>query len=194
MNYLGHLFLAEPTEDGRLGSLLGDFVKGPLDRRYGEPVMRAIALHRRIDSFTDAHPAVLVSKSRVTPARRRYAGIMVDVFYDHFLAKHWNEFHEQPLREFAAHVYEMLERRYDELPARLQQMAPSMIRWDWLGSYAELASIYAALNRMGNRLKRENRLFNSADELLENYPGLEADFRAFLPDAAAFTRERRATP
>src|SRR3954464_15580437 len=87
MNYLAHLYLSAPTEDAWLGSLLGDFVKGPLDGRYSQHITSAIALHRKIDTFTDAHPVVLRSKSRISAARRRYAGIMIDMFYDHFLAR-----------------------------------------------------------------------------------------------------------
>jgi len=192
MNYLGHLYLSPPGEDALLGSLLGDFVKGPIADRYPHAVARAIALHRRLDSYTDSHPAVKLSKSRVSAPRRRYAGIMVDVFYDHFLARHWHEFHEEPLRVFSARIYEMLERRHHELPERLQRMAPSMVRWDWFGSYAEVESIYGALNRISQRLKRENPLLESADELLSNYAGLENDFRRFLPEARAFAREQSA--
>lgn len=194
MNYLGHLYLSPPDEDALLGSLLGDFVKGPITDRYSGAVARAIALHRRLDSYTDSHPAVRRSKSRVSAARRRYAGIMIDIFYDHFLARHWDEFHEEPLRVFCARVYEMLERRHRELPERLQRMAPSMVRWDWFGSYAEVESIYGALNRISQRLKRDNPLVDSADELLRNYTGLESDFRLFLPEARAFARERAASP
>lgn len=192
MNYLGHLYLSPPGEDGLLGSLLGDFVKGPIADRYSGALAQAIALHRRLDSFTDSHPAVKLSKSRVSAPRRRYAGIMVDIFYDHFLARHWHDFHEEPLRVFCARVYEMLERRHDELPERLKMMAPSMARWDWFGSYAEVESIYGALNRISQRLKRENPLVDSADELLRNYAGMEGDFRRFLPDARAFAREQSA--
>lgn len=189
LNYLGHLFLSPPGEDALLGSLLGDFVKGPLDHRYPHAVTRAIALHRKLDSFTDAHPTVHASKSRISAERRRYAGIMIDVFYDHFLARHWTEFHVEPLASFTARVYDILDRRYRELPEGLQNMVPHMTQADWLGSYAEVDSIYAALNRIGRRLKRENRLSDSADELLANYAQLESDFRRFLPDAVRFSRE-----
>jgi acyl carrier protein phosphodiesterase len=188
LNYLGHLYLSPPDEDALLGSLLGDFVKGPLDDRYPEPVMRAIRLHRRTDVFTDSHPAVRASKARISAARRRYAGIMVDLFYDHFLAKHWASLHAEPLSGFSRRVYRMLDRRHHELPERLQRIAPSMARLDWLGSYAEVASIYTALNRIGQRLRRENTLFNSTDELLENYAELEADFHDFLPQVVVFVR------
>ena len=181
MNYLAHLYLSEPNEDAWLGSLLGDFVKGPLNGRYNADITRAIVLHRKIDTFTDAHPVVLHSKSRISTERRRYAGIMIDMFYDHFLAKHWDDFHAQPLGAFTAKVYEILERRREILPERLQQMAPKMAQWHWLESYADVGSIRTALDRMGQRLTRENRLLDSADELVEHYSGLKADFRAFLP-------------
>jgi len=194
MNYLAHLYLSEPHEEAWLGSLMGDFVKGPLDGRYGSEITRAIAMHRKIDVFTDAHPVVVQSKSRMSTERRRYAGIMVDMFYDHFLARHWQDFHDEPLAEFTGRVYRVLERYHTILPERLQRMAPMMAQWDWLGSYADIGSIYAALNRMGQRLKRENRLMNSADELVGNYAQLEADFRAFLPDVLRYARGRDARP
>lgn len=194
MNYLAHLYLSEPNEDAWLGSLLGDFVKGPLDGRYGERITRAIALHRKIDTFTDAHPVVLQSKSRMSDARRRYAGIMVDMFYDHFLAKYWHEFHEDPLEVFCVRIYALLHRRHGTLPRKLQMLAPKMAQWDWLSSYADVASIHTALDRMSRRLKRENRLLGSANELVEHYVELEGDFRAFLPDIERFARSHDAAP
>ncbi len=189
MNYLAHLYLSEPYEEAWLGSLMGDFVKGPLDGRYGAEITRAIAIHRKIDVFTDAHPVVLQSKLRMSAGRRRFAGIMVDVFYDHFLARHWQDFHDEPLTEFTSRVYRVLARYHTVLPERLQRMTPMMMQWDWLGSYADVGSIYTALNRIGQRLKRENPLMNSADELVGNYARLEADFRAFLPDVLRYARD-----
>jgi acyl carrier protein phosphodiesterase len=188
MNYLAHLYLSEPNEDAWLGSLLGDFVKGPLDGRYGEHVTRAIALHRKIDTFTDAHPVVLRSKSRVSTSRRRYAGIMIDMFYDHFLAKYWREFHGEPIGVFTGRIYRILRERHAMLPVRLQSMAPRMAQADWLASYAHLGSIHSALDRMGARLKRENRLLNSADELLAHYVDIETDFRDFMPEVLQFAK------
>ena len=193
MNYLAHLYLSEPDDDALLGALMGDFVKGPLDDRYAPAIMHGIALHRKIDTFTDAHPVVHTSKARVSTERRRYAGIMVDMFYDHFLARYWPEFSDEPLAAFTRHVYELLARRSDILPVRLRGMAPHMMRTDWLGSYAEIRSIRTALDNMGRRLKRKNRLMDSADELEQNYAGLEQDFRAFLPDVKDFARQEFTT-
>jgi len=186
MNYLAHLYLSPPDEDAWLGSLLGDFVKGTIGERYAPPVAAAIRLHRRIDSFTDAHAAVQRSRSRISRARRRYAGIMIDMFYDHFLARSWEEFHDEPLAAFSARVYALLERRRGELPERLQTVAAHMAANDWFGSYASAATIHGALDRISSRLRRANRLAGAGEELLADYAGFEADFRAFLPEAKAF--------
>ncbi len=192
MNYLAHLYLSEPNEEAWLGSLLGDFVKGPLDGRYSAHITRAIALHRKIDSFTDAHPVVLQSKSRISPVRRRYAGIMIDMFYDHFLAKYWREFHDEPLDEFTARIYAILDRRHAMLPDRFQRMAPNMAKWNWLASYAHVPSIHTSLDRMSQRIRRENPLLNSADELTQHYAELESDFRIFLPQVLRFAKHQGA--
>jgi acyl carrier protein phosphodiesterase len=186
MNYLAHLYCSPPHEDAWLGSLLGDFVKGPLGDRYRGAVGAAIVVHRRLDSYTDAHAAVQRSRSRVSAARRRYAGIMIDMFYDHFLARSWSEFHDEPLDAFSARVYALLERRHAELPERLRLVAPRMAAHDWLGSYANTANIARALDGISARLRRANRLRGAGEELLADYAGFEADFRAFLPEVKAF--------
>jgi len=186
MNYLAHLYLSPPEEDALLGSLLGDFVKGAIGERYAPPVAAAILLHRKLDSFTDAHAAVQRSRSRISRARRRYAGIMIDMFYDHFLARSWDEFHDEPLEVFAARVYALLERRHAELPDTMRTVAQRMAAHDWLASYARAESIDAALDRISTRLRRANRLAGAGEELHAAYAGFEEDFRAFLPEAKAF--------
>jgi len=186
MNYLAHLYLSPPEEDAWLGSLLGDFVKGAIGERYAPPVAAAIRLHRRLDSYTDAHAAVQRSKARVSRTRRRYAGIMIDMFYDHFLARSWQEFHDEPLGAFAARVYALLERRHAELPEDMRFVARRMMAQDWLASYARAETIHGALDRISTRLRRANRLAGAGEELLADYEGFESDFRAFLPEAKAF--------
>ncbi len=181
-----------------LGSLMGDFVKGPLTSsaisgRYSADMTHAIALHRKIDSYTDLHPVVRESWGRVSKGRRRFAGVMVDIFYDHYLAKYWSDFHDSPLSEFTGDFYAILARRRSEMPERLQRITDSMIGLDWLGSYANVNSVREALNRISQRLRRENTLFDSADELLDNYAEMELDFRRFLPDALEFARQSAST-
>jgi len=176
-----------------LGSLMGDFVKGPLtsqtiSERYSAEMTRAIGLHRKIDGYTDSHPVVRESWNRISKGRRRFAGVMIDIFYDHFLAKHWDEFHHRPLSEFTDDFYAVLSRRSLEMPERLQRISSSMISLDWLGSYADVQSVRGALDRISQRLRRENTLIGSADELVNNYEEIELDFRRFLPDAIEFVR------
>jgi acyl carrier protein phosphodiesterase len=191
MNYLAHLYLAGPEPEALLGALMGDFVKGPLGERFPPGITRALALHRRIDVFTDAHPVTAESRARVTPARRRFAGIMVDLFFDHFLARDWEQHSAEPLEAFTARVYALLDQHDAVLPERLRLIAPRMAQFDWLGSYTRIESVHAALDGISRRLKRENRLEGAGVELEANYAALETDFRAFFPDAVRFVREIR---
>jgi acyl carrier protein phosphodiesterase len=196
MNYLAHLYLAPPGDDGLLGSLMGDFVKGPLTGAHPPGIAHALVLHRRIDAFTDAHARVRASRGRVSGARRRFAGIMVDLFYDHFLARHWGQYSDERLETFTARVYTLLADRRDALPERLREVAARMQQYDWLGSYRQVRNIHTALDRISLRLRRENRLGGAAEELEQKYDEFEADFRAFFPDVVQFARlhHRVATP
>ncbi|MDX1433122.1 MAG: ACP phosphodiesterase [Gammaproteobacteria bacterium] len=184
MNYLAHLYLAEPSDDGLLGSLLGDFVKGRPDTRLRAGVRRGILLHRAIDSYTDAHPLHRASRNRISPLRRRYAGIIVDVCYDHFLCRRWERYSNERLERFSARVYDLLARHHDVLPPRLARLAPRMIAHDWLGSYAELDNVGRALDGISRRLSRENPLAGALIEVEDNYAELERDFRRFFPELA----------
>lgn len=187
MNFLAHLFLGPRDPERALGSLLGDFVRGPVGKlELPEPVREGIWLHRRIDSFTDAHPLVALSKTRVTPERRRYAGIMIDMFYDHLLARHWEHFADQPLEEFTGQMYRLLLEQRAVIPANAWPVISSMVEHDWLGSYARMASLHRALDNISLRLRRANPLPGSADELERDYAGFEADFLSFMPQAIAF--------
>lgn len=185
MNYLAHLYLAEQSREGLLGSLLGDFVKGTPGEHYPPTVRRGIRLHRRIDAFTDAHPLHLRSRNRVSAPRRRFAGIIVDVCYDHFLGAQWDRFASESLEDFSARVYDVLLAHQDVLPERLRDMAPRMAREDWLGSYARLEHVGRALDGISRRLRRENRLAGAIVEIERNYAGLASDFRAFFPELVA---------
>jgi acyl carrier protein phosphodiesterase len=185
VNYLAHLYLAEQSSEGLLGSLLGDFVKGRLDGRFPDTVRRGIALHRAIDSFTDAHPLHLESRNRIAGERRRYAGIIIDVCYDHFLCKNWQDYSNESLDCFVARVYDVLREHQNELPDRLRRMVPHMIADDWLGSYAELANVGRALEGISRRMTRSNPLAGAVIEIEINYAALEGDFQRFFPQLEA---------
>ena len=185
MNYLAHLLLAEQTPHGWLGALMGDFVKGTIDPTLPEAMRRGIALHRRIDSFTDAHPVHRASRNRIAGARRRFAGIIVDLCYDHFLARRWGRHAALPLDEFTTQVYAALARHHPLLPPRLARLAPRMIAEDWLGSYRDLDALGAALDGIANRSPRVAPLAGAIEDVRHRYRELGEDFDAFFPELAA---------
>ena len=194
MNYLAHAFLAGPAIADRVGGLAGDFVKGLLPGLLPPDLARGVALHRAIDSWADQHPAFQASRERVSASRRRYAGILVDVFYDHLLALHWARFHDEPLERFTRQLYIDAMPYVDKLPSRFSEVLPLMQSRDWLAGYREPARIGAALDGMSrHRARQPNPLAGSLAELEADYAGFEADCLAFMPDAMAFTANFRIT-
>lgn len=186
MNYLAHLFLSAGTPESLIGNLLGDFVKGSTVNLYGGEIRKGIDLHRKVDSYTDSHAIVRSSKSLISPQRRRFAGVLVDVFYDHFLAKNWRDYSEVPLSDFARCAYKILQENRDILPESLQRVLPIIIARDLLSSYQEISEIASTLARMSARIKRINNLASGIEDLTVNYQQLESDFRAFFPDLISY--------
>ncbi len=186
MNYLAHFYLSHDGSDALVGSLLGDFVKGDDHHEYPPGIQRAILIHRRIDSFTDAHPVVSRSKRRLSDTHRHTKGILIDLFHDHFLARNWGDYATVPLAEFTRHVYQTLTGYREILPHRLQRMLPYMITDDWLGSYTEVANIGRALRGLSRRLTRSNSLGQGGAELETNYAALQSDFQVFFPELTAY--------
>lgn len=192
MNFVGHLLLTTPTPAGWLGAILGDFVKGPLAGRYEPDLERAIALHRAIDRFTDNHPAVRASVARVSTARRRYGGILVDIFYDHFLLRHWAHYGGEPLDALVVRTYALLMQERDRLPERLQAVAPRMVAQDWLRANIRREQLALTLRRVSTRLRRGEPLATGVEEFDAHQQHFEADFHCFLPDVIAFADSQRA--
>lgn len=193
MNYLAHLHLGGDQPEQLLGSLYGDFVKGPLEGRFSLPLEQAIRLHRHIDTFTDSHPLVLASLARFPAARRRFAGIILDVFFDHCLALHWHDYAKQPLPQFTARVYQVLDKE-PALPGRLAQIAPLMAAGDWLGSYREFAVLEQVFRGIARRLSRPEGMAGAMAEVEALYPLLLEDFRQFYPQLQAFAAAALADP
>jgi acyl carrier protein phosphodiesterase len=195
MNYLAHALLSHATPGLLIGGMLGDFVKGSLGERYDPEIRAGILLHRGIDRYTDAHDLVHASRARISLARRRFAGILVDVFYDHFLARHWARYTELPLEEFTQQVYATLVPHAAGFPERLQRILPRMAADDWLASYAEIEAVDAALHGIARRFARFTRfarapvLAGGVQELLQNYTTLESDFLAFFPELHRYAAE-----
>ena len=190
MNYLAHLHLGGDQPAQLLGSLYGDFVKGWLSGQWPPEIEAAIGLHRRIDAFTDSHPLLAASRARFPLTRRRYAGILLDVFFDHCLARHWQDYAAEPLAQFSGRVYQVLLQE-PQLPERLARIAPRMAEQDWLGSYRDFAVLQQVLVGMQRRLSRPQGLDGALEELERLYDPLLADFREFYPQLQAFAAARR---
>lgn len=171
-----------------LGSLYGDFVKGRLQGQFDPHIESAIALHRRIDRFTDTHPQVGMALSRFSLTRRRYAGIVLDVFFDHCLARDWALYADQPLERFTTQVYQVLAQE-PALPERLAQIAPYMAADDWLGSCREFAVMEPVLRGISRRLSQPQALAHAMGELRELYEPLSEDFRLFYPQLQVFAAQ-----
>ncbi|MBO3274991.1 acyl carrier protein phosphodiesterase [Pseudomonas schmalbachii] len=181
MNYLAHLHLGGSQPAQLLGSLYGDFVKGPLAGRWPADIEAAIRVHRHIDAFTDAHPLIHVAKTRFPSERRRLSGVLVDVFFDHCLARDWQAYSPEPLGLFTRRVYGVLNET-PGLPGRLAYIAPRMAAQDWLGSYLEFEVLQDVMAGMARRLSRPGLLDGAWDELVDLYEPLSEDFRAFYPE------------
>ena len=194
MNYLAHLFLAGNRPESVIGSLMGDFVKGRVDPTRPPALRHAILQHRRIDSFTDAHPLVKQSKQRINPEFRRYAGILIDVFYDHFLATEWRRYASVPLDAFTEQVYHEVNRQLQALPSRMQLSMRYMVANDLLGSYRSVDGIGQALRGIETRLRRPSRLGEAVTELEDAYLALRGDFTEFFPQLIRFVDNDKEDP
>ena len=194
MNYLAHIYLARHSDAAMVGAMLGDFVKANDIDHYPLSIAREITLHRHIDTYTDSHPAVLASKALFSEGRRRYAGIVLDIYYDHLLSQQWERYSEGTGRhELIARFYAALTAHEPLLPARLREMLPYLIRQDWLGGYVRFDGVAETVARVSRRLSRNGHLLREGiDDLLAHREAIESGFGQFFPDLIAFADGRRA--
>ena len=192
MNYLAHAWLARHSDDAILGGLLGDFVFGRSVLQDWRPSVRIeIVRHRRIDRYTDEHPAVVEARA-LFGGLRRYAGIVLDVYFDHRLARDWPRWNDESLHDFTARVYRVLREHRDELPPRLQAIAPRMAAHDWLGSYRERGNVDHAVRRIATRLSRNgDKLVACLDLLRAHETQVDAAFDAYFPELVDAARRLR---
>ena len=192
MNYLAHTWLARHSDDAILGGLLGDFVHGQvalLD--WPQEVRQEVLLHRRIDRFTDTHPAVTALRADFG-GLRRYAGIVLDVYFDHLLARDWSRWNDMPLPAFTDRVYGVLDEHHEQLPARLKRIAPHMAAEDWLGNYRQRESVDGAIRGISTRLSRNgDKLRACLPVLREREDEVHAAFDGFFPELIEATSAMR---
>ena len=157
MNWLAHLLLSEAKVEHRLGNLLGDLTKGKERENLSTEILRGIADHQKIDIFTDSHPIVKQSKQRIVPQYRRFSGILVDVFYDHILAKNWHNYSDISLEYFASEIYISFEPYLGHIPIKASIVIQRAFTDNWLTSYRDLDGIEKALKRISASSKFPRR-------------------------------------
>ncbi len=193
MNFLAHIYLSGDDDNIKIGNFLGDFVKGRLNKltssQYSEGVIRGMALHREIDFFTDNHPTVRQSIDRLQPKYHKFSGIVVDMFYDHILAKNFQLFSNISLEEYAHNFYEVLEKRKAEIPEPMEKMVNSMVSRNWFVGYKSLEGIEWALTGISKRLSFESGIENATEELRKEYDLYEAEFQIFFPEIINNSKE-----
>jgi len=189
MNHLAHLFLPGDVSAERLvGNLAGDFVKGRLGERFDAEVRAGIEQHRRIDAFTDSHPAVAAFRRVLIPEHGHYARVIADMFLDHFLAARFEELGGEPLHHFLARTFATIDPHQEDLPGALRQLYPRIRDERWLESYREVSGIHLALTNMSRRFSRHPHLETATRHLIESRRELERRFDEFFPDVLEYAR------
>ncbi|WP_294821912.1 acyl carrier protein phosphodiesterase [uncultured Flavobacterium sp.] len=188
MNFLAHIYLSGDNGHVKIGNFIADGIHGRPDN-FPPDVQKGIILHRAIDTYTDAHPVFRQGTKRLHAAYHHYAGVIMDIFYDHFLAKNWNDYSNVPLSDYISDFYRLLEDNYAILTDRTKGMMPHMIRHDWLGSYATVEGIGKILAQMDHRTKYRSGMGKSVKELTDFYGEFEEEFKLFFEDIRRHVKE-----
>jgi acyl carrier protein phosphodiesterase len=190
VNFLAHIYLSGDDPEVQLGNFMADAVKGNQYTQYEAGIQRGIKLHRFIDSYTDAHPIFRRSKSRLHGKQfGHYTGVIMDMFYDHFLAANWREFHHQPLEIFTDNFYSLITQNKEKTPQRTQNLIPYMIQQNWLIQYQSIEGLKNILGQMNRRTKGRSNMDQATNELNEYYPLFESEFYDFFSALQTEVRE-----
>jgi len=181
MNFLAHAHLSGENDEILFGNFVADAVKGNELMNYEGDIRLGIRIHRKIDVFTDRHETFRQSVARIRSSFGKYSGIVVDIYYDHFLARNWNDYHRDPLPLFAGHVYDILLDRYGLLPQKTKRLLPFLVTQNWLVGYADFGGLKRVFYGMDRRTGFGSGMKTAVDELKENYDDLYSDFSSFYP-------------
>lgn len=190
MNFLAHIFLSGDHELVRIGNFMADGIKGKDYLDYTKDIQTGILLHREIDTFTDAHKTVRKSTKRLHKKYSHYSGVIVDILYDHFLAKNWNNYSKIPLDIYVDGFYDDLQKNFDILPINTQRLTPYMISGNWLLSYATIEGIGQVLEGMNKRTQNRSKMNQAIEELQEFYNEFEIEFTDFFKELIEFSEQK----
>lgn len=190
MNFLSHIFLSGNNEGLIIGNFIADSVKGGDLSQFSSEIQKGIILHRKIDTFTDSHPVVEVSKNRLRPEYHKYASVIVDVYYDHFLAAGFLKYSKEPLKEYVQRIYKIIEEHRPILPLKASHFTEYMLRYNILEAYSRLDGIEQVLRGMAGRASFVSKMELSIHDLKKNYALFENEFHSFFPELQQFVKEQ----
>lgn len=190
MNLLAHLYLSKGINDIMLGNYIGDFVKGKQYLNYPKDIQKGIILHRNIDTFTDNHPTHKESRDRFRSNYGLFSGVVVDILYDHFLAKNWYKYSNEQLPSFAQKAYDYIQMNETMLPQKLKTVTPHMVRSNWILLYREISGIERVLSGMSRNTSLPDKVAFAIEIINSEYKQLEQEFLYFFKDLQDFTENR----
>ncbi|RTY75405.1 DUF479 domain-containing protein [Flavobacterium sp. GSP27] len=191
MNFLAHIYLSGDNDLIKIGNFMADGIRGKHFESFPLEIQKGIVLHRAIDTFTDAHLVFRKSTKRLHEHYHHYAGVIVDVFYDHFLAKNWTKYSDEKLEDFVIRFYQSLYYNYEMLSERTKGLMPTMMKENWLVSYQTVEGIEHILTQMDHRTKNESKMRFATNELSEFYSEFEKEFTEFFEELNAFAKQKR---
>jgi len=191
LNFLAHLYLAGNNDGLIVGNFIADMVKGKSYLDYPLPIQKGILQHRQIDSFTDNHPVFRETKHRIQKEQGRYSGVVVDLFYDHFLATEWSQFSDEKLDDFVCRNYKLMIKNFRVLPQKARYILPFMIRQNWLSNYANLYPLSLIFDRMDRRTNYLSGMKTGVETLRKYYPEVRNDFLKFMPEIIGFVENNQ---
>ena len=192
MNFLAHIHLSGNNDDIKLGNFIADSVRTKDLPNFKKDIQLGIQLHWAIDDFTDHHETVKKSKALLYEEHHKYGAVLVDIFYDHYLARDWKKYSTEELSAYVEHFYQLLIQRQSELPERINHMRPYMIKYNWLYNYQFIEGIERVLGGMSRRASFKNRMHLGTQALQEHYKMFEEHFNTFYPDLEAYVIEKKA--
>lgn len=182
MNFLAHIYLSGDREKILVGNFAGDFIKGKAHEAYDPEIQKGVLLHREIDRFTDVHEVVLQSKERLRPTYHHYAPVIADIFYDHFLASLWDNYHPEELETFTEKFYRTMSKYLSVVPKEAAHIFTFMQKDNWLYQYKFTAGVHRALSGMARRTPYESKMEQAAQDLEQDYEAYKEEFVTFFPD------------
>ena len=188
MNFLAHIYLSGNSRDILIGNFIGDYVKGKEYEPYPPGIQKGILLHRHIDSFTDHHPITRSSKKFVSERYGKYSGIVVDIFYDHFLSSRWDKYCDMPLKAYVRDRYRMLDSGFSHFPRGVKSWFPYFIKSNWLETYTSFEGLGLVFKRMSYRTSLPDHSDYAVAQLAENYDELESGFYVFFDEISQYIK------